>query len=160
VLGYSHDARLEPRSEILDVVYTYPFAHRPLVDYVLAIPGEELSAPEGTRSLMRRAFQGVVPDRVLRRVSKGHYSPVVMRAIRPRLASLGSVDQLEVVRRGWIDANRLDARIRLLAAGGSRTAGELQCVLCLEEWLALRDRRAPAAIPKREEVKTNGVLIA
>jgi hypothetical protein len=160
VLGYSNDARLEPRSEIPDIVYTYPFAHRPLVEFVLSIPGGELSAPGVTRSLMRRAFRGLVPDRVLRRVSKGHYSPAVMRAIRPRLASLASVDQLAVVRRGWIDRRRLDAQIRLLSGGGSRAAGELQRVLCLEDWLILRDRRAPAAIRQREEVTTNGVLIA
>jgi asparagine synthase (glutamine-hydrolysing) len=160
VLGYTTDARLEPRSEIPGATYTYPFAHRPLVEFVLSIPGEELSAPGATRALMRRAFQGLVPDRVLRRVSKGHYSPAVTRAIRQRLALLGSADQFQVVRRGWIDAERLDARIRVLAGGGSRTTGDLQRVLCLEDWLILRDRRAPAAIPKGEEVKANGVLIA
>jgi hypothetical protein len=160
LLEYSRDARLEPQSDIPDVTYTYPFAHRPLVEFMLSIPGEQLSAPGTTRALMRRAFKGLVPDRVLRRVSKGHYSPVVLRAIRARLVSLGSVERLEVVRRGWIDGGRLDAKMRLLLGGGSPTIGELQHVLCLEDWLTTRNRRAPAAIPKREEVETNGVLIA
>ena len=45
VLGYSAGGRLDVPHLPPDVVYTYPFAHRPLVDFVLAIPGEELSAP-------------------------------------------------------------------------------------------------------------------
>jgi asparagine synthase len=160
VLGYCNDARLAPYSDLSDVIYTYPFAHRPLVEFVLAIPAEELSAPGATRSLMRRAFHGLVPERILRRQSKGYYPPAVMRATRRRLATLPPVKQLQVVQRGWIDAARLAAAIRMQADGGGHTGGSVQLALLLEEWLLSRDRRAPAATPTRKEVTTNGVLIA
>jgi asparagine synthase (glutamine-hydrolysing) len=160
VLGYCDDARLQPQSDVADVIYTYPFAHRPLVEFVLAIPAEELSAPGVTRSLMRRAFQGLVPDRVLRRLSKGYYSPAVMRATRRRLGTLPPLEQLHVVQRGWIEAARLADAIRMRADGGDHTGGNVQLALLLEQWLQSRDRRAPAVMPTRKEVTTNGVLIA
>jgi asparagine synthase (glutamine-hydrolysing) len=160
VLGYCNDARLQPQSDVADVIYTYPFAHRPLVEFVLAIPAEELSAPGATRSLMRRAFDGLVPSRILRRQSKGYYPPAVMRATRRRLATLPAVEQLQIVQRGWIDAARLGEAIRMQTDGGGHAGGNVQLALLLEEWLLSRDRRAPAVMPTRREVKTNGVLIA
>jgi Asparagine synthase. len=71
LLGYSREARLSLPALPLDMTYTYPFVHRPLVEFVLAIPGEELSAPERTRSLMRRAFAALLPPRIVERTSKG-----------------------------------------------------------------------------------------
>lgn len=153
-------ARLEARSTSPLVTYAYPFAHRPLVEFVLAIPGEILSAPGTIRALMRRAFKGLVPDRILLRQSKGYYPPAAMRSTRRRLAMLPPVGQFEVVRRGWIDGGRLDAAVRAVRDGAGHNGGGVQRVLLLEEWLAGRKRRAPAAIPNREEVTAHGVLIA
>jgi asparagine synthase (glutamine-hydrolysing) len=159
VLGYSLHARLEAPTA-LGVAYAYPFAHRPLVEFMLAIPGEELSAPGGIRNLMRRTFGGLVPAKVLNRTSKGYYPPSMTRAVRAVASSLTPVEQLEVVRRGWLDARRLESAIAALMNGGGHTAAEVRLVLQLEEWMTSRNRRAPAATPHRKEVTTNGVLIA
>jgi asparagine synthase (glutamine-hydrolysing) len=160
ILGYAIEARLESPWHLHDLVYAHPFAHRPLVELMLAIPAEELSAPGETRSLMRRAFADLVPPRVLRRTSKGHYSPAVLRAVRAALGALPAVDRLEVVQRGWIDAARLAAAIRSVASGPGHAGAAVDRVLRLEQWLTVRHRRAPAAIPQRKEVTINGVLIA
>jgi asparagine synthase (glutamine-hydrolysing) len=159
VLGYSVEARLETPCET-GIVYAYPFAHRPLVEYLLSVPAEELSAPGEPRALMRRAFEGLVPARILQRFSKGHYSPAVLRSVRPVAARLLPADRLEVVRRGWICGRRLDAAARSLLDGGGSLGEPVQHVLRLEQWLTSRHRRAPAAIQKRKEVKTNDVLLA
>jgi asparagine synthase (glutamine-hydrolysing) len=156
VLGYSAGGRLDVPHLPPDVVYTYPFAHRPLVDFVLAIPGEELSAPGTTRSLMRRAFQNLVPPRILGRVSKGYYPPAAFRAARRLAASMVAVEQLEVVQREWIDPERLTVALRTLIDGGGQTGGDIHCVLRLEGWLQARQARF--AIPQRKEVNTNEVL--
>src|SRR5205823_2729993 len=66
VMTYAIGSRLNIPYMPGPLTYTYPFTHRPLVEYVLAIPGEELSAPGEMRSLMRRAFDGLVPPRILR----------------------------------------------------------------------------------------------
>ena len=156
VLGYTGGGRLDAPYLPPDIVYTYPFAHRPLVDFMLAIPGEESSAPGLTRSLMRRAFTNLVPARVLQRVSKGYYPPAAFRAARQLAASLVSIDELEVVQRGWIDPDRLTLALRTLTDGGGETGGDIHCTLRLERWL--QARHTHSAIRQRKEVNTNEVL--
>jgi asparagine synthase (glutamine-hydrolysing) len=158
VLGYSAGARLDVPHHAPGIVYAYPFTHRPLVEFMLAIPGEQLSAPGVMRSLMRRAFTNLVPARVLRRVSKGYYPPAAFRTARRLAASMVPVRQLEVVQRGWIDPDRLESALRMLTDGGGETGGDIHCVLRLEGWLQARRNRCD--IPSRKEVNTNEVLHA
>ena len=158
VLGYADGARLDIPYRPPGLVYTYPFAHRPLVEFMLAIPGEELSEPGITRSLMRRAFAGFVPARILRRESKGYYPPAAFRAARHAIAAMPPVTDLEVVKRGWIDPASLQAAIRTLTDGSGATGGDIHCVLRLEHWLRARSLRA--SIPRRKEVNEHAVLNA
>jgi asparagine synthase (glutamine-hydrolysing) len=160
VLAYAMGLRLNIPYTPPSIVYAYPFTHRPLVEYVLAIPGEQLSAPGQTRSLMRRAFDGLVPARILGRTSKGRYPPSAMRTARTLAASMPSVERLEVVRRGWLDGRRLEAAKRMLSDGGSGNAGAMRQAIRLEQWLASRNRRAPAVIPQRKEVNSHEVFNA
>lgn len=157
ILGYSASARLDVPDRPPEIVYAYPFTHRPLVDFMLAIPGEQLSAPGTTRALMRRAFAPFVPARIIRRVSKGYYPPAAYRAAR-RLVTSIRVPALEVVERGWIDSARLQAAIRALIAGSGESGGDVHAVLRLESWLQARRTYLP--IPQRKEVNTDEVLHA
>jgi asparagine synthase (glutamine-hydrolysing) len=159
LLSYSQMARLDVPLRPSDIVYAYPFAHRPLIEFVLAIPGAVLTAPGETRSLMRAAFANLVPDRVRGRLSKGYYPPAAVRGLRSIARRPEPVDRLEVVRRGWVDPERFAAARRALVDGG-REHPELRRVLRLEQWLESRQRRGPAATPIRKEVRTNGVLNA
>ena len=158
VLGYSAGARLDIPDRAPDIVYAYPFAHRPLIEFVLAIPGEQLSAPGMTRALMRRAFASFVPPRILRRVSKGYYPPAAFRAARRLVASMLPVHELEVVQRGWIDPDRLRSAVQALTDGGGQTGGDVHAVLRLETWL--QSRRNLRGIPSRKEVNSHEVLHA
>jgi len=141
------------------IVHTYPFTHRPLVEFVVAIPGVELSAPGEMRSLMRRAFAGFVPARILQRTSKGYYPPSATRAARPLAAALRPVERLEVVRRGWIDPKQLDQAIGRMLDAGDGGAG-VRSVIRLEQWLTSRSRQSAAAISQRKEVTCHEVLKA
>ncbi len=158
VLGYAVGSRLNIPQTPPSILYAYPFTHRPLVEYMLAIPGEELSAPGELRALMRRAFVGLVPARILQRTSKGYYPPSAMRAVRPLAASILPVERLQVVQRGWIDPRRLEAAVHMLVHGGGSTGSEVRRAIRLEQWLSSRDRRAPAVIPQRKEVNSHEVL--
>jgi hypothetical protein len=160
LLGYSCEARLSTPALPLDMTYTYPFVHRPLVEFVLAIPGEELSAPGRMRSLMRRSFAELLPPRVVERTSKGYYPPAAMRALRPLAQSARPVNRLEIIQRGWIDPERLDAAIREVIDGGAAAGAEVRCALRLEQWLASRQRRGPAATPIQKGGECHDVLNA
>jgi asparagine synthase (glutamine-hydrolysing) len=158
ILGYSMGARLDVPDRSADVVYAYPFTHRPLVEFMLAIPGEQLSAPGTTRALMRRAFADLLPPRILRRISKGYYPPAAFRAARRLVAALPPLNELEVVQRGWIDPARLRTAIRVLTDGGGASGGDVHCVLRLEAWLQARRHRAQH--PNGKEVNSHEVLHA
>ena len=158
VLGYSRGARLDIPHRSPEIVYAYPFTHRPLVDFMLAIPGEQLSAPGMPRSLMRRAFTNIVPARILRRISKGYYPPAAYRAARRQAAAMLPARELEVVQRGWIDPDRLQTALRALVDGCGETGGDIHAVLRLEVWLQARRQRR--GIHTQKEVNTNEVLHA
>jgi asparagine synthase (glutamine-hydrolysing) len=159
VLGYGHGSQLSSYPRPPGIVFTYPYLHRPLVEFVLAIPGEQLSAPGELRWLMRRAFEGLVPPRILRRISKGYYPPAMIRAMRELIGALPPIDRLEIVRREWIEPRALQSAMRALTDGGGGH-GEVESALRLEQWLESRTRRAPAAIPHRKEVRSHEVLNA
>jgi asparagine synthase (glutamine-hydrolysing) len=57
----------------------YPYLDRDLLEFMYAIPREQLVRPSQRRSLMRRALAGVVPDEVLNRKRKafGFRGPLI-----------------------------------------------------------------------------------
>jgi asparagine synthase (glutamine-hydrolysing) len=160
LMSFATEARLNLPQQPPGLIFTYPFFYRPLVDYVMSIPGEELSAPGNMRSLMRRAFAGFVPATILRRTSKGYYPPSSARATRSGAVTLRPVERLEVVQRGWVDPKRLERAIVSVVDGGGQDSADVRRVLRLEEWLRLRQRRDASAIPQREEVNNDEVLNA
>jgi hypothetical protein len=160
IVEHAMDARLDVPTQPSRITFSHPFSHRPLVEFMLAIPGDQLSAPGVTRALMRRAFAPFVPPRILARFSKGNYPPSAARAARLHASSLRPVQRLEVVRRGWVNAEALDRAIGLLVDGGASGTSGVRRVLRLEDWLTSRNRRAPAAIPQRKEVTRDEVLNA
>jgi asparagine synthase (glutamine-hydrolysing) len=50
----------------------YPFLDRTFLEFIFAIPREQLVRPGQRRSLMRRALGGIVPEEVLNRRRKGY----------------------------------------------------------------------------------------
>jgi asparagine synthase (glutamine-hydrolysing) len=50
----------------------YPYLDRDLLEFLFAIPPEQLQRPEERRSLMRRSLKGIVPDEVLNRRRKAY----------------------------------------------------------------------------------------
>ena len=94
----------------------YPFLDRTLLEFLFAIPREQIVRPLQRRSLMRRALRGIVPEEILDRRRKAFIARSPLMAIAQRLpnlqqasprnmliGSLGLVDQsifLETLRRG------------------------------------------------------------
>lgn len=59
----------------------YPYLDRDLLEFLFAIPREQLLRPGQRRSLMRRALVGIVPDEVLNRRRKAYAGQRTMRAM-------------------------------------------------------------------------------
>jgi asparagine synthase (glutamine-hydrolysing) len=87
---------------------TYPFLHRPLVEFLMNVPIGQKLRPDETRSLMRRALKDLLPKRILERRSKGTTGEALCRGLAndwPRIRPL--FQDARLARRGYVDINEL-----------------------------------------------------
>jgi asparagine synthase (glutamine-hydrolysing) len=129
------------------VEMTHPYVDRRLVEFVLSIPTDAWCRPGEPRSLMRRAFAGFLPDRIVKRFSKGHAQPALLRFVRQSTRDWGHrIQSLEVVKRGYVSAEGLSARLRM-GDSGAAPIGNLLAIVQLETWLEARASRARGSWP-------------
>jgi asparagine synthase (glutamine-hydrolysing) len=95
----------------------YPYLDRDLLEFICAVPREQLLRPGERRSLMRRAMSGILPDEILNRrrkafVARGpilalaREAPTIMRLTEDMIAhSLGIIDT-EVLRKAVQNGRR------------------------------------------------------
>jgi asparagine synthase (glutamine-hydrolysing) len=92
---------------------TYPFTHRPLVEFLQAIPVTQWIRPGETRSLMRRALREYLPPEIAKRKGKGNPAEAMLRAVArewPRLRML--FKDARVCAAGYVNAQELESLIR------------------------------------------------
>ena len=53
--------------ELCDVELSYPFTHKPLVEFMLAVPPEQHARPHESKSLVRRALRDLLPRELIER---------------------------------------------------------------------------------------------
>lgn len=114
----------------------YPYLDRDLLEFMFAIPREQLVRPTQRRSLMRRALVGIVPEEILNRKTKAFVSRdprvrigrdwdyLVNTTLNMVSSSLGIVDPGAVLEALQKARSGQDVPIVIL----SRT-------LCVEDWL-------------------------
>lgn len=121
------------------LLYSHPYTHRPLLDFLLAIPPAMLCRPGEPRRLMRRALRGIIPPAVSRRRSKGNYEGMFLRAMRGCAAGFAEApESMLLVRRGYIESRSAGARLSRLIQGAQCNAGQLRQIILLELWLRQR----------------------
>ena len=121
------------------LLYSHPYTHRPLLDFLLAVPPAVLCRPGEPRRLMRRALRGIVPDAILRRRSKGNYEGMFLKSMRACAAGMAAApESMLLARRGFIDARSAGARLLCLSQGVECNAAQLRQIILLELWLRQR----------------------
>lgn len=127
----------------------HPFFDRRLVELCLALPWEQKVRGGWTKSIVRRAMEGYLPDDVRwRRGRWEHLGPSFLKAFllgrRERLRELaeGGIRDVE----GYLDAAATREAFRRYTESGSLEDGErLWQAVCLREWL----RRTRAVCAER-----------
>jgi asparagine synthase (glutamine-hydrolysing) len=115
---------------------SYPFLHRPLVEFLLAIPFEQKLRPGETRSLMRRALRDVLPQKILQRRSKGVTGETLCRGIAKEWRTLKlMLDNAHVVDKGYVNQKALIAAFDLARHGRELNIVALLETISLELWL-------------------------
>ena len=118
--------------------YTHPFAHRPLVEFLMTVPADVLCRPGEPRRLMRSAFSDLWPPRLRERRSKALFNAPWQEALRPVARALLKAGQLHVVERGFVERTSVSARLERLAVGLECNQSQLRQIILLELWLRNR----------------------
>lgn len=134
--------QLQPPAPLEHLCYSHPYAHRPLVTFMLSIPADVVCRPGEPRRLMKRSFHELWPPELRTRKSKDAFGGVFLDSLRP-LANqlLERPQQLQVVERGYVDPVSLKRRLERLTHSLDCNEGQLRHIILLEFWLRAREKR-------------------
>jgi len=124
--------------------YTHPFAHRPLIEFLMTVPPDVLCRAGEPRRLMRRAMSDLWPPKLRKRRSKGLFHTPWMEGIQPIARNLLNGPRLQVVERGFVDRDSLRSRLERLTAGLDCNEHQLRQIILLELWLRNREKSRPS----------------
>lgn len=126
---------LQPPESLQHLDYTHPFAHRPLVEFLMTVPVEVLCRPGEPRRLMRSALSDLWPLKLQRRRSKGLFTSPWQEALRPMAGVLLKGKQLHLVERGFVELASVRSRLERLCSGLDCNESQLRYIILLEFWL-------------------------
>ena len=152
----SLSATLELRSlqtpELLQHLdYTHPFAHRPLVEFLMTVPADVLCQPGEPRRLMRCALADLWPIKLRNRRSKGLFNAPWQEALQPLAQVLLAARHLNLVELGFLDRASVRSRLRRVLSGLDCNQTQLRNVIVLELWLRNRATNSIENFPERSE---------
>jgi len=136
------------RRSRLKVEIRYPYLHRPLVEFLQAIPFEQLVRPGETRSLMRRSLTASLPEQIAKRKTKGNPHEALCRAVireLPRLRAL--FKDARVSAYGYVDEAALLESFELASHGLKLNFVALLKTISLEFWLRTLEQPHALAEP-------------
>jgi hypothetical protein len=111
--------------------YTHPFAHRPLVEFLMAVPTDVLCRPGEPRRLMRSALSDLWPPKLRTRRSKGLFNTPWQEALQPLARLLLEDRHWQLVERGFVDRTSLLSRLQWLCAGLDCNQSQLRHIILL-----------------------------
>jgi asparagine synthase (glutamine-hydrolysing) len=114
----------------------YPYLDRGLLEFIYAVPREQIVRPGERRSLMRRALVEVVPDAILNRKRKAYVARSPMAAISMGWAKLTEKSQKVLCgSRSIIDCERFSEALQMARQGREVPLAPLIRAVSLELWL-------------------------
>lgn len=121
----------------------YPFCHRPLVEFGLALPAEVGRRPNARKWILREAMRGCLPEIIRERRWKGAFDGRIAWSLmheRDRFDAL--VEHSVLAELGCIEIAPLRAAIeKATTVDGEIERGQVLNVLALELWLRMRTGR-------------------
>ena len=127
----------------------YPYLDRPLVEFLLSIPRDQLLRPGDRRSLMRRALADFVPKEVLARRTKASTGRCIAITVKKQWNAIETMlSHLLVSHLEYVDPHAFAASLAAVKNGNacSDVVRLLRC-LSLEVWLREAVGRGILSIP-------------
>jgi len=125
--GYYH--------EYYGIYFSHPFSHQGLIDFILSLPMNQLTRPGESRSLMRRAIRGLLPEKTRMRRSKATLDEPVCRTLARNKNTIGETERMEVCQREYAEPRALARSITEASLGNVEQVSGLLRLLSLERWL-------------------------
>ena len=114
----------------------YPYLDRGLLEFLYAIPREQLVRPSQRRSLMRRALIGIVPEDILNRKRKAYVARAPLAAISQEWAGLIEMTQnMTSSLFGVVEARGLSEALQKARHGTVVPTVTLLRTVEIEKWL-------------------------
>jgi asparagine synthase (glutamine-hydrolysing) len=114
----------------------YPYLDQSLVEFVLAIPLDQLLRPGQRRSLMRRSLAQVVPREILSRKTKGTSARLQMSVLDAHWKELQAIFSEPLLSHfGFVDAARFQTALAATKNGGLLQMVPVMRAALLEVWL-------------------------
>jgi asparagine synthase (glutamine-hydrolysing) len=113
----------------------YPFLDRSLLEFLFAIPREQLIRPGQRRSLLRRSLIGIVPHEILARSRKASVVRGAITTIACRWAKHSQPGELLSAALGVVDEAVFAATIRRICRGEDVPMIPVLRMLTFEDWL-------------------------
>ena len=114
----------------------YPYLDRDLLEFMFAIPREQLVRPGQRRSLVRRALVGIVPDELLNRKRKAFVVRSPMAAISRESSRLIEMShQMLTTSLGIVDADAFREAVSSARRGQEIRTVTMNRTLEIEFWL-------------------------
>jgi asparagine synthase (glutamine-hydrolysing) len=137
----------------------YPYLDRGLLEFLYAIPREQLVRPGQRRSLMRRALVGLVPDKLLSRKRKAFVVRGPTAAVSTEWASLAGIIQHMISSSlGVVDAGKFSEVLRKARDGQEVVIVTLMRTLRIEVWLRnLSNRGILVGMDQQTHESMNGL---
>jgi hypothetical protein len=143
VIDLAESRRFESATELTPLTYTHPFMHRPLVEYMAAIPVFVASPPGRPRGLMKQSIGDMLPPRIAQRFSKGYADPLKARMLKTWIEEdRGAIEKSFLIEAGHVDRDRLLRTVAAIRAGSCRNLKNVELIFRLQRWLDSRQRTA------------------
>ena len=114
----------------------FPFLSKQMIEFAMAIPSEQLLRPGHTRSLLRRAMKGILPEQIRRRRTKAGPSQAILKRFVQQYAFFRRfLLNGQCVARGVVDAEDLERELHRIRAGICSHIPSLLRLLAVELWL-------------------------
>jgi asparagine synthase (glutamine-hydrolysing) len=114
----------------------YPYLDRNLVEFLLAIPPDQLQRPGKRRSLMRRALANIVPEEVLNRKRKAFIARQPLVDVMSHWSAYRELTEHSIlVTQGITDRGGLIRALEQARAGTIVSLPLLAHAVVLEKWL-------------------------
>lgn len=133
---------------------SYPYTHRPLVEFMAAIPFEQRVRPHEARSLLRRAMRDLLPADIVGRQTKARDTDAALRAISREYERLRAMyTDARMCAHGYVSRQGLLKVLELGGQGHYPSACMLWFLFPLESWLRALEARKSIAVDRSPNVR-------